>query len=831
MLTFSLDEYGDFENTQKSKKPVYIAGVVFDDNNRSSNKKSDETAVERRRIEAYYKAVIKEAAARAAEDAKKGMIDPKYADPKTYFVYPQALHSDSDPRRNSTVVKAVKTVVNKTMPEFIQKGTFNGKTLNDKKGNRPFPERVGRYHIFVMIKSDKGIEELLGDNINILSKDNYGVNLYFHMVDTLITYLLFYNPVLDNVSDVVLDIATRSSSTLTPDSPLSMEYKKQGLRPIKIDSTRDDSDVRFSLTNADVFRTVIAEEMTDADKPTLKIDFKAVSINYGSKAYAMEFLYLADSICSFLGYNVGGSSADEWIWTIYDRCKNLTESDDNLVFGYDSADRIFSKAWMKYLDGDYFNALRICYSFYRKHSNALSGQPGPASRVSRGFVSFYNEHWFRLIEKKMLENPDLHSFSMAVESLYNSLNSNNMSHDICMDIFLQLKKMVDPLKERSSELAIDLKRVIYRLYDIGISAYCHIGDSLNAIKNYELITEYADSVGLEEFLNTRNKLIEAYTDTFDYDKALELADTNLRYQHLVDDIKGIVLSENVSANSSCGSILSQRGQIYAFKRDPQAEADYRNALSCFSPDSADYKMTQSFLLHYYIDIGMHYCNAANAPGVEAGAREVKTGAPEVNTGISGAEAYTRAREAYLKEAQSYFNNESSLTKQLNYILSLSKYKKPVISVPYAVLVFVKALYVFRLDELSDSLWDKLLHIEQKIAKNTKDPTWHFSGHPSELIFKYLRFIALARHDSAAVKLIPQIISGINYSGDTVKCICDFAEIELLEKSGDSNRADHKAEQLCDFLITRFPVFNGIKISEDPGERLKWLHSVITYMYA
>ena len=86
MLLYSLDEFGDFEGIKQENKPVFIAGLIYDDKNNDN-----EIANERKRIEAYYKAVIDEV---KTEDED--------------FQYPSALHANWDMQRNSTIVKPVK---------------------------------------------------------------------------------------------------------------------------------------------------------------------------------------------------------------------------------------------------------------------------------------------------------------------------------------------------------------------------------------------------------------------------------------------------------------------------------------------------------------------------------------------------------------------------------------------------------------------------------------------------------------------------------------------------------------------------------------------------
>lgn len=68
---------------------------------------------------------------------------------------------------------------------------------------------------------------------------------------------------------------------------------------------------------------------------------------------------MSDSICSVLGFDIEGTSTDEWLRCIDERVKKLTGKSENLVFGYDEIDNIYSKAWAKYAEGDYYKSLSI----------------------------------------------------------------------------------------------------------------------------------------------------------------------------------------------------------------------------------------------------------------------------------------------------------------------------------------------------------------------------------------------------------------------------------------------------------------------------------------
>ena len=143
----------------------------------------------------------------------------------------------------------------------------------------------------------------------------------------------------------------------------------------------------------------------------------------------------------------------------------------------------------------------------------------------------------------------------------------------------------------------------YLLYDAGMAVYTHIGNSVLAEKYYKKCTEIADAVGLEDYLTTRNLMVVSCCDCFDLDRAETISAENISYQEVLSDVKKEIHISDISENGSVslGRTYSQDAQILAFLMDKRAEAQFQNALNCFLYSSVDYKITQSYLLHFYLD--------------------------------------------------------------------------------------------------------------------------------------------------------------------------------------------------------------------------------------
>ncbi|WP_026522721.1 hypothetical protein [Butyrivibrio sp. VCB2001] len=759
MITLSLDEYGKFESiTDEKNEPVFIAGVLYDDHNNRTD-----TENERKRIASYYQSVIKEASA-----GKEG------------FSFPAALHSVGSKDDDRNIVKPVKEMVRKTIKEFLCNGTFQGKELLNIKQSRQ-----GEYYIYAILKSDAGMSQLLTDSVNFLLRDNYASNLYFHMATSVISRMIFHNPRIDSIREVSLDIATRKSEDLDQNSTRAVEYQRQGYSASQ-SSHGDTGKVYFSISNADIYRTALSEEMLRSGKTSMEIsNFKVKPINYHVNK-KMEFLYLADSICSILGWQLKGDSAEEWLRKIQLKVDAINNSSNNVIMAYDEIDVYYQRAWQKFEEHDYYEALKRCYD---------------AKLIDGEFSKFYQQKWFGRIEKKIVNNTNPNRFIAAVNKLHETLTTNDLNQERTIYILQILEKMLPNVE--STLLSADSQAAIYNLYDIGVSAYCHIGDSKNALKYFNKCKKNAYKTSLDAYMFTINRIVVTLVDNFEIDKALKIAKENVEYQKLLLDLRNdLPIYRENKEDMSLGlcKAYSQLAQVYAFKQDNKCVEAFRHALDNLPNNSVDYKITQSYLLHYYLDI------------------------KDIN--------------AYESEATEYFGGETSAKKRFEYVLTEGLKENSIINYKYALYVYVRGVYLFEQDRISDALLNSLLNIEVTIkkydqkAKGKRNSTFEkLMGHPSELIFKYIALIAKNAENNDAYNASKKSMETcMTYTGATIDSIQLFGKAELFNNYNHIAERDTTTSELVSYLKNNFDFFKNRDFSNNGDERYKELSSIMTFMY-
>ena len=703
MITIALDEQGDFENLENKlhTEPVFIGGVIYDDRG-----DPDDYKEEKERLHKYLENVCTS-------------VD---------CYYPRDLHfARTEDGNNARSVRLVKEKIGQTIKDFLRTGTFEGADMG-------FHERKGRYHIFVLLRGKNGKNDLLDPKVSEAVRDDFASNLYIHMAEDVVERLIFHNPVIRGIESIHLDLATRRVLLEGEDRVARMkEYEKLGF---KAEQTHDDQSgtktTEYILTNPSNYRTAIEREMLDSGKDKILIDRIGVkSIYYKNASSRMDFLYLADAICSYLSFNRSGNSQAEWIESFCDMADEINGKDRNLIWAYDDADTYFSRAWQSVEQGDYYKALSLSFD----------GMHGKSK-----MTHYYAEKWMPIIVKAIKDRTKASDFSTAVKKLKDSIFSNNVNQEKLAYIYEALEsigeKTVFANRKEESRL--------YDLYDAGVSAYTHIGDSKKAKLCFDKTKEYAEYVATETFLRTRNKMVVFLCDTLDFEAALTIADENVTYQELLSEMKKEIFGNRSHESLNYAISLSQRGQVYAFMEDDRAEKDFEDALKIMDEGTPDRLITQSYLLHHYISKGY--------------------------------------QEKYELLAKDYFGGKESLSEQFNFLVREgAKVENPRFSMKFALYVFIKALYAFYLDDMPEKLFKKLKHIEKAIIELDRSGERQINGHPWEIIYKYLALIMIERGENEIANgYIEKIDSIIGSMDGIIKKIAEEGRrVCVIKKSGSS----------------------------------------------
>ena len=748
MITIAIDEYGDFnflkpnsKNTDNKKNVLYISGIVYNDLD-----DSQDANFERQRLDRFFRVIADKENVSYPEafySKRKGEVSESDSDDlPTETMYLNMLDSEEENSEENPYA-AKKTVyisekakykraIAAALPEFFAHGTYNGEELV------PVPRR-GFYSIAVMLKSEKGKSMFNDEQTGVLSHDDTVSNLYWHMADATVSRLVFHNPYNLDVNRVQFDLPTRITE-VAADNPIKIEeFKALGFKEYVFPRGTKPNPHKVYFQVANEFNYRAALELKSVDYNRLNMDiktFKALSINYDAKGrletekYA--FLYLANFLCGHFSFYgklhtlVSDMSRFEAIRKLTDE---LNGSAPNLLFVYDDVDINYEQAMIEFCRQNYVAALSYLYDGAHGESN---------------FAEFYRTEWFPHIEELIHGEMDVRGIERAIQDLAYYADDTNCNANKLVYMFKHLEQLVISLENQE---LLD-GRIAYAFYDTGMTAFNHVGDNSLAEYCFLECRHWSRYVPIEDYLLTLKRHVVSFVDCYLYNDALQTSRDIVSMEEHIQTLRAKLYGSDIGASISLGQAYSQLGQVYAYLQDPDAEKFFKNALSIFDDTSSDAYRTQSYLLHYYIEVG--------------------------------------DKASYEQLAVDYFGGNHTLADQLSYIQSL-----PEQSMAFALYVYVKALYVLYRDDIGAFITNQLHRIEQDIRKAVL-----INSHPWELIYTYLSLIALqAGNNPLAIVWRDKIKNSVYNPGKPITHRMIYGLMRFYEQVNDTKTAQNYREKL------------------------------------
>lgn len=753
MITIAIDEYGDFnflkpnsKNTDNKKNVLYISGIVYNDLD-----DSQDANFERQRLDRFFRVIADKENVSYPEafySKQKGEVSESNSDDlPTETMYLNMLDSEEEnSEENSYAAKKTvyisekakyKRAIAAALPEFFAHGTYNGEELV------PVPRR-GFYSIAVMLKSEKGKSMFNDEQTGVLSHDDTVSNLYWHMADATVSRLVFHNPYNLDVNRVQFDLPTRITE-VAADNPIKIEeFKALGFKEhvFPRGTKPNPHKVYFQVANEFNYRAALELKSVDYNRLNMDIKtFKALSINYDAKGrletekYA--FLYLANFLCGHFSFYgklhtlVSDMSRFEAIRKLTDE---LNGSAPNLLFVYDDVDINYEQAMIEFCRQNYVAALSHLYDGAHGESN---------------FAEFYRTEWFPHIEELIHGEMDVRGIERAIQDLAYYADDTNCNANKLVYMFKHLEQLVISLENQE---LLD-GRIAYAFYDTGMTAFNHVGDNSLAEYCFLECRHWSRYVPIEDYLLTLKRHVVSFVDCYLYKDALQASRDIVSMEEHIQTLRAKLYGSDIGASISLGQAYSQLGQVYAYLQDPDAEKFFKNALSIFDDTSSDAYRTQSYLLHYYIEVG--------------------------------------DKASYEQLAVDYFGGNHTLADQLSYIQSLPEQEVHVQSMAFALYVYVKALYVLYRDDIGAFITNQLHRIEQDIRKAVL-----INSHPWELIYTYLSLIALqAGNNPLAIVWRDKIKNAVYNPGKPITHRMIYGLMRFYEQVNDTKTAQNYREKL------------------------------------
>ena len=688
--------------------------------------------------------------------------------------YPGSLHHN---RNNNNGRSAIaEKLYAQTLAEFINKGTFKGRKLSDK-------ERRGKYYVFSYCKTKEGKDhKILGEKSDTHS-DILLSNLYIRMVNDVINRMIFSNPMIENVGKVYFDLPTRVYIDANFTEEEKSRYISQGYYVRKLNGGSD----LIYLTSLDMFRSAIEREIyhsTNRDIEIAGLDVRQIAYELTNGVtdedmLNMGFLYMSDLLCAVSHKDKAGRkfTAKE-IGEIPGRIDELCDV-QSLSFFYDKIDTRYAMAYDCIKGKRYTRALEYIYVGMHMKSEG---------------AEIYRGKWFPLLLDILAKSVDPQAYSLAVTEFKAMSKTNNIEQNKLVFIAQNLEKMQAGIEFTSDQQ----KSVLFEYYQTAATAYNHLANTVESNRCIKNAKKYLEYVSMEKQLEMKNIEAVSLCDSFEYPKAVLCATKVQKAWDAILEVKENYFGvKDVSLEAR--KAYSQLGQVYAFAGDPRAEMCFIRAMR--TGRDVNSLITMSFLLHYYAEQGMK-----------------------------------KKYDTFMKE---YCDGKEELEDQFEYIIKEgTKDKNPIISMKFALSVFVRGVYLFHLQEAvaNDVFRDGMLHIEERIISISDAAKDQINGHPWELIYKYLAFIAKEyREDGVAEEYLNKAEEILKQEEQVpealLKAIIQFGKLEYncIYEKGDDTKIKNQLKKCWNTIKdVNHELYDQYK--EPKTRSYENLCMIMTYMY-
>lgn len=772
MITVAYDESKGFERGDRAKTvPVMVAGIVYDDNGELQYKYPDREpfGLENMRIISYLRKVCD----------------------KTGGSFPDDLHGLK--RQNETMDKELR----ETLPEFFKKGTYRGEALvysKDKKiaykriSDEYSPvDRKGEYQIVTILKKGNVSE----NNKEGVYAENVESGTYMLMIRELIHKGIFLNPYIgptDPHTRMKTNFNVPTRVTPFVDEERSKEYrnKRYALAKKQINRETGKTEYQYRLIEDGEIREIV-HSYSGSIRP-VDAEFFIDSIDNGYSAESdyekYAFLFLSDILVSFLkeGVAIKDYFKRPKDKEILERIERMNQGNNNMLFYLSDEDKFYDTARTAEMNGDIFEALSALFSGRNEYEGDIT--------------NYYSKEIFPKIEKRLERTTSNKNFEAALEkaSQYSKYRTDDTEFNPrkLVYIFEELEKISHNTKPP--------KKMLARLYGLGVAAYNHIADHQSAQRCMEKLGEYEGSLEESEKTFLDNRGITNYLNQAKYDEAvslgLELLGLDSGEDYNQDTLKQEFEKLSI-ARESVYKVISSLGQAYAFKNDNRAEICFKTVLDSREEidDSGNIFFTMSLLMHWYIE--------------------------------------SQNKEQYEKYAKEYYGGNESQTEQFAYVLGLGKaHNRELPTFKFALFLFIKAFYTFYKDDANNcAVLTKLVSIDSTIKKD-KEIVSDLTDHPWELIFKYAALL-----DTDRTEIVEKMEKSVQGTTDgMLDCIVKMGAVDYIKKKNeldeDNLSSDDEFNKALSGLWTSMVKHNFISDIDNLTNTEKYLKAkeIISYMY-
>lgn len=474
--------------------------------------------------------------------------------------------------------------------------------------------KKNKYKIFSYILSKNQID-INGINSSNIVDYRVGANLYEEMVISSIENLIFYDAE-KRINNISLRMATRVFTPRVDELDLyTIGNRGQGY-----------------VTNTNFIKTALMHKIANENinNNNINASFVVESIAY-SKPNGMEnskwiqqqktlsFHYLADITCGILREQIGRNGVlrrdinqNNYEQTLVDAAYRLfNEGYDIRVFS--EPDKMYNKMF------DYMHAGKIVdyYSLKYDLERRVRSKDNNISMISKFYYDTLLPKLDRSFEEKLIEDKEFQNMIINKIPEFYSQNNGMMGtienkYEKGMYIALNICNILKVL-ERKIRSENYKNKYLFRFNDIIIRGYNHRGAISELTPYLNTCNKYGAFVGVEEYLEHKQRSVQVYFNSMNYDKIIneyygnvigKYIDGRWNFSHvenMVDSMR-IMGGKEHQGFLLVGKIKSTLAQALAFERQKNAEYYFEQAMEEMVGDRGNTDITLSYLLHHYCDM-------------------------------------------------------------------------------------------------------------------------------------------------------------------------------------------------------------------------------------
>ena len=403
---------------------------------------------------------------------------------------------------------------------------------------------------------------------------------------------IFYNPELIEKNDFVnLRLATRSSGKLdinkNNEKKLIVEFEKLGYDKKVVNN----NEYTFYLTKAATFKTALSTKIYETNyNKKVQFDLKVESILYNEKSNNSPFLFLADTVCEIIKRQIKNMNYTTNIEKLNNSLKSKV-SRDSYFFVFDNVDLIWTKIMENIREKELIKVLEGIAKI--NYSNSV-------------YKNYYLNFWIPKIKEKVNNLFNNNLIDSYIANLDSYFSKDKSEYDIGMFIAEKLLEIIEDKKIKNSDY------IKYKIYEKIAVANNHkgiINNATNYFQKAEKLINNGCNINIIDIINLKNREIELYENSFDYEKALNsLMNLKPNIEKIEDAFLDIAINLDIHNDKSYylrekGKILSHIGQVYGFlNKEEEAEKYFLEALELFNMEN-DKRVTKNYLKHLYIENG------------------------------------------------------------------------------------------------------------------------------------------------------------------------------------------------------------------------------------